>query len=147
MLPKMGLNEEEVKAVVEIKAASLQGMKDLEVKHAKLESDGEGDYYTLNAFPEDHDHWLAEMAQQLQDLVGDDRAVVISRIIAKSYNKESTGLFRREIRSLKPKTPGGDIKIRESFFNEDGELFDHDYKIYRGVHEDRWEHLFKPRQK
>lgn len=147
MLPQMGLDEEQVKGVLEIKAATLQRMKDLEVKHAKLESDEEGGHYAIEVFPEDHDLWMAETAQQLQDLIGDDRAGVISRIIAKSYNNESTGLYRRKVRMLNPKSPGGDFKIRESFFNEDGELFDHDYKIYQGINEDRWEHFFKPEGK
>lgn len=143
-LPLMGLDEEQVKGVLEIEANTQQRMKDLEVKHAKLQTDAEGDYYAIEAFPEDHTRWMKETEQQLQDLIGDDRAVLISRMIAGSYNNESTGLYRREVRALKSESPETDIKIRESFFDEDGEIFDHDYRYFRGIHEDRWEHLFKP---
>ncbi|YCM42808.1 hypothetical protein V2O64_15985 [Verrucomicrobiaceae bacterium 227] len=144
LLPQMRLTGSEVKTVLEIKEAAIKGLKDLEVKHATLRSGDEGDYYVIEAFPDDRDVWMAGMTRQLRDLVDDDRATVISRIIAQSDNDEETGLYHREIRTLKATVPGGDTKIKESVFDKNGHLIDEDYTIYRGEHESRWEHLFEP---
>ena len=144
MLPQMGLTESEVKTVIEIKTAAIKGLKDLEVKHAKLQSDEEGEFYAIEVFPEDRDLWMAEMVVKLRNLVDDDRATVISRIIAQSDNDEETGLYRREIRTFKRNPSDSDTLIKESVFNKEGQLIDNDYTIYRGEHETRWEHLFEP---
>ena len=144
MLPQMGLDEKQVQAVLVIKNSSFSDLKDLESRHAKLESDEEGDYYSIHAFPEDHDDWMADLTQQLRDVVDDDRAVVISKLIIKSQRSGEIGLHHRNARILAPKSSDGDSKIKESFFDENREWFDTDYRIYRGVHETRWDHLFKP---
>lgn len=144
MLIQMGLDEDQVKKAIEVKNASLTGLQDLEIKHAKLLSDDQGDYYSIEAFPEDRKLWMAGIARQLQHLVGLDRAVVISRMISESDGGEEFGQCRREIRAMNGNARDGGIPVIVKIFNEDDSLISEGIPSFKGVGKERWAHLFKP---
>lgn len=140
----MGFEEEDVAHIIKIQQQAIVELKNLEAKHAQLKTDDEGEYFDIPPFEKDRQSWMTQIANELRSIADDDRAVVISRLIAQSDNDEETGRYHRHIRALPPKKPGADVIIQESVFDEKGGLIDQDYSIYRGEQESRWDHLFNP---
>lgn len=142
-LAEMGLDKDQIKKVVEIKDTSLAGLQELEIKHAKLQSDDQGDYYLFEAFPEDRKIWMAGIVQQLQDFVGVDRAILISRIFSEVDGGEEFGQSRREIRAGIATKPDAGVPVSVKIFDQNGNPMSEGSYSYEGGNQSRWEHLFK----
>lgn len=145
LLQKMGLPPEQIKAVEFEREEAMERFKKLESANARIESGPEGDYVVIEAFPEALEPWFLEMERNLRKIVSDDRATLISRMIALMDNDELVGLRRREV-FLREKTDAGNntrMLIEERTFEPDGSLIDTDFEAIADRIPKRWEHLLQ----
>jgi hypothetical protein len=141
-LHRMGLDAGQTKAIREIQKASQSELKRIEKAHARQRSDGQGEYVEVAAFPEDREKWLAETADQAREILGDDRAEVVARIIAFEGNDWEVGLYRREI-FVTPAEQDGKSRIEEKVFDQEGKHIDSDYELVDPNSAGRWGHLLE----
>lgn len=141
MFQRMGLTDEDVRRVAEIQAERVGELERLESRHAKVVSDASGEHVAIEAFPEERRLWLDAMEGDLRKLLGDDRALIIARMISISDNDEDVGVYRRELHVKPPNVDGGKPLIEEKSFNEQGEHIDSDYEEVDGQSKSRWSHL------
>jgi hypothetical protein len=142
----MALTAEQVAIVTRIQDEATAALKRIEKDHASVVSDERGDFVVISPFPEEKRGWLNQIEEKLRVMVGDDRASVISRLIAFSDNDEAVGSGRREIFIIEPPAPGQKLRIEERTFNEAGEHIDTDYELVTERSQGRWGHVldFKP---
>ncbi|MFN0129843.1 MAG: hypothetical protein ACKV19_24525 [Verrucomicrobiales bacterium] len=142
----MGLTAEQVAIVTRIQDEAKTTFKRIEKEHASVVSDESGDFVVISPFPEEKRAWLNQIEEKLREMVGDDRASVISRMIAFSDNDEAVGSGRREIFIIEPPAPGQKMRIEERTFNDAGEHIDTDYEEVTERSQGRWGHVldFKP---
>lgn len=142
----MGLTAEQVAIAARIQDEATATLKRIEKEHASVVSDERGDFVVISPFPEEKRAWLNQIEENLREMVGDDRASVISRMIAFSDNDEAVGSGRREIFIIEPPAPGQKMRIEERTFNDAGEPIDTDYELVTERSQGRWGHVldFKP---
>lgn len=143
MFQRMKLTDEDIRQVAEIRSERLEELKHLEASHAKVTSDTSGKYVTIDAFPEERRLWLASLEAGLRKQLGDDRAVIIARMISFSDNDEDLGIYRRELHVRPPKVDGGKILIEEKSFNDRNQHIDSDYEEVADQSKSRWSHLLE----
>lgn len=142
----MGLTAEQVLIVTRIQDEATAALKRIEKEHASVVSDERGEFVVISPFPEDKHAWLNQIEEKLRAMVDDDRASVITRMIAFSDNDEAVGSGRREIIIIEPTAPGQKLRIEEHTFNDAGEHVDTDYELVTERSQGRWGHVldFKP---
>ncbi|QJE98273.1 hypothetical protein [Luteolibacter luteus] len=141
-LMRMGLDGEQVKAVHEIQKEGQVALKEIEKAHATPKSDAQGEYVEIRAFPEDREKWLGGMIGKLRDLLGDDRAEVVARIIAYQDNDQEVGLYRREV-FVTDGDQEGKARIEERVFDGEGKHIDSDYEVVDANTLGRWGHVLE----
>jgi hypothetical protein len=143
MLSRMGLADDQVEAVSTIQSNGAEELKQIEKKNSEFVSDDRGDYIAISAFPDERDKWLDSLEAALRDLLGDDRAAVIARMIAFADNDEDVGVYRRElfVTETEPTKDGDRLRIEERTFNEHGQHIDSDYELVDARSQSRWGHL------
>jgi hypothetical protein len=142
----MGLTAEQVANVTRIQDEATATLKRIEKEHASVVSDDRGDFVVISPFPQEKRAWLNQIEEKLRELVGDDRASVISRMIAFSDNDEAVGSGRREIFINEPPAPGQKLRIEERTFNDAGEHIDTDYELVTERSQGRWGHVLDFKQ-
>lgn len=141
MFQRMGLTDEDVRRVAEIRAERVVELERLEARHAKVVSDASGGYVAIEAFPEERRLWFDAMEGDLRKQLGDDRATIIARMISFSDNDEDVGVYRRELHVKPPNVGGGKLLIEEKSFNEQGQHIDSDYEEVTDQTKNRWGHI------
>ena len=142
----MGLTEEQVAIVTRVQDEAAAALKRIEKEHASVVSDERGDFVVISPFPEEKRAWLNQIDEKLREVIGDDRAAVISRMISFSDNDEAVGSGRREIFIAEPPAPGQKLRIEERTFNEAGEHVDTDYEMVTERSQGRWGHVLDFKQ-
>src|SRR5690606_33631921 len=112
-------------------------------KHSKQVSDDQGDYVVIEAFPDEREPWLQHMEGELRDLIGDDRAAIVARMIAFDDSPNDIGLYRREVFITDPQKEGGEMQIEERTFNHGGRHVTSEYQAVNAEGKLRWGHLFE----
>jgi len=142
ILSRMGLADDQVEAVSTLQSNGAEELKQIEKKYSEFVSDDRGDYVAISAFPDERDKWLDSLEADLRDLLGDDRAAVIARIIVFANNDENVGVYRRElfINTEIGSTIDGDdrFRIEERTFNEQGQHIDSDFELVDTRSQSRW---------
>ena len=142
-LSRMGFSPDEMKEVEAIREEGIARLKTLEVRHSRPISDAKGEYVEIDAFPKERQQWLSHIEASLRQLVQDDRASIVARIISFSDSDQDVGLYRRELFVKQPESPGGRLQIEERTFNADGNLIDSDYELVDRNSHSRWGHLLE----
>ena len=138
-LTRMGLTSEEINEVERLQGQSIASLKVLEANHARPVSDDKGEYVLVEPFPEARKEWRSGIEERLMDLLHDDRAAIVARMIAFSDNDEDVGAHRREI--FVTQDSSGRFRIEEKTFDETGSHIDSDYELVDARSHSRWGHL------
>ena len=140
MFSRMDLSEEQIKSIERIRLESMEKLKELEKRHAKVASRDGMEFVQVDSFPAERDAWLAGIARNIQTEIPDDRAEVVSRLLAAEDNDEQAGTARREIH-VNPRGPEGKFRIEEKSFDAVGSHIDSDFEVVDSSTKSRWGHL------
>jgi len=146
-LGRMGLTGDQVAEVTRVQAEATAALKSIEKDHAQVVSDDRGRYVVIDPFPMPRRTWLIQTEEKLRDMLGDDRASVIARMIAFADNDEEVGFYRREIFITEPPNAGEKWRIEERTVNDAGEHIDSDFEVVDERSQGRWGHVldFEPK--